>query len=49
MSDTDTGPVTPPQTGGASSEEIPFMQQLLDSPLLLLVIGIVSPMLLYVV
>ena len=41
MSNTDTGPATPPQTGGDLTEDIPFMQQLLDSPLLLLVIGIV--------
>jgi len=42
MSDFDTGP-------GGTDEKIPAMQQLLDSPLLLLVIGIVSPMVLYVV
>jgi len=42
MSDLDTG-------SGAADEKIPAMQQLLDSPLLLLVIGIVSPMVLYVV
>jgi len=44
MSDTETGPA-----GDGLSEDIPLMQQLLDSPILLLVIGIVSPMLLYVV
>ena len=32
-----------------SEEKIPFMQQLLDSPFLLLAIGILSPMILYVV
>lgn len=32
-----------------SDEKIPFMQQLLDSPFLLLVIGILSPMVLYVI
>lgn len=30
-------------------EPIPFMQQLLDSPFVLLAIGIVSPTLLYIV
>ena len=33
----------------SENEKIPFMQQLLDSPLLLLTIGIVLPMVLYVV
>ncbi len=32
-----------------SDEQIPFMQQLLDSPFLLLAIGILTPMILYVV
>lgn len=32
-----------------SDEKIPFMQQLLDSPFLLLAIGILSPMVLYVI
>ena len=32
-----------------SNEKIPFMQQLLDSPFLLLAIGILSPMVLYIV
>ncbi len=49
MSDIDTGPATPPQAGGGTDEKIPFMQQLLDNPLLLLVIGVLSPMLLYIV
>ncbi|MBL6932725.1 MAG: hypothetical protein ISR45_07220 [Rhodospirillales bacterium] len=31
-----------------SNEKIPFMQQLLDSPFLLLAIGILSPMVLYI-
>jgi len=33
----------------SENEKIPFMQQLLDSPLLLLAIGVVVPMILYVV
>lgn len=32
-----------------SDEKIPFMQQLLDSPFLLLAIGVLMPMVLYVV
>ena len=32
-----------------SNEKIPFMQQLLDSPFLLLAIGILSPIVLYIV
>ena len=31
-----------------SEEKIPFMQQLLDSPFLLLAIGIILPMVVYV-
>lgn len=34
---------------GGTDEKIPFMQQLLDSPILLLVIGIISPMVLYII
>ncbi|MBT3237287.1 MAG: hypothetical protein HOL37_05200 [Rhodospirillaceae bacterium] len=41
MSDIETGP-------GGPGEEIPFMQRLLDSPLVLLVIGIVMPTVLYI-
>lgn len=41
MSDLETG-------SGAPDEQIPLMQQLLDSPLLLLVIGIVMPTVLYI-
>jgi hypothetical protein len=32
----------------SEGEKIPFMQQLLDSPFLLLAIGIVSPMVIYI-
>ncbi len=48
MSDFDSGPATPQQAGGGTDEKIPFMQQLLDSPLVLLAIGIVSPMVFYI-
>ena len=33
----------------SENDKMPFMQQLLDSPLLLLTIGVVVPMVLYVV
>jgi len=41
MSDLETG-------SGAPDEQIPFMQQLLDSPMLLLAIGIALPTVLYI-
>lgn len=47
MADPGTG-APPPETGGDTGEPIPFMQQLLDNPLLLLFIGVVSPTVLYI-
>ena len=38
---------TSPAAAGDQSEPIPFMQRLLDNPLLLLFIGVASPTLLY--
>ena len=36
-----------PAAAGDQSESIPFMQRLLDNPLLLLFLGVASPTLLY--
>lgn len=35
-------------TGQGTPERVPFMQQLLDNPFLLLFLGVLIPMLLYV-
>jgi len=45
MSETETGAAAPENAsgGGGKSEPIPFMQQLLDNPFLLLFIGITVP------
>jgi hypothetical protein len=47
MSETNADHATP--SGSEDSDgKIPFMQQLLDSPMVLLVIGVMTPMILYV-
>jgi len=46
MTDQETGP---PDAGSGAAEPIPFMQQVLDNPFLLLLIGIIVPTLLYTV
>ena len=37
------------QQGGSEDEPIPFMQQLLDNPFLLLFLGVVIPTVLYMI
>ena len=48
---TDEGPAapSPPETGGESAEPIPFMQQVLDNPFLLLFLGITFPAVFYII
>jgi hypothetical protein len=49
---TDEGPgavSSPPETGGESAEPIPFMQQVLDNPFLLLFLGITFPAVFYII
>jgi hypothetical protein len=47
MADQGSGPVAP--EGGMADERIPFMQQVLDSPFLLLFIGITLPTVFYLI
>jgi hypothetical protein len=47
MADQGSGSVAP--EGGMSDERIPFMQQVLDSPFLLLFIGITVPTVFYLI
>lgn len=48
MNETSADPATPPNSGSEPEEKIPFMQQLLDNPLLLLFLGVASPSILYI-
>ncbi len=47
MSHTGAGHAASPNSGEPEGK-VPFMQRLLDSPIVLLVIGVMSPMILYV-
>ena len=50
MGDTTTGaPAQETAPGGGEDEPIPFMQQLLDNPFLLLFLGITVPTVFYIV
>lgn len=50
MADTDTGAPAPEDTsGGGVDEPIPFMQQVLDNPFLLLFLGITFPAVFYII
>ncbi len=50
MGDTPTGtPVPETAPGGGGDEPVPFMQQLLDNPFLLLFLGITVPTVFYIV
>ena len=48
MADTSPQSGTPPESGEAH-EPIPFMQQVLDNPFLLLFLGVAVPAVLYVI
>ena len=45
----DQGPESVAPDGGMADERIPFMQQILDDPFLLLFIGIAVPAVFYVI
>lgn len=50
MGDTQTGVPAPENSpGGGEDEPIPFMQQVLDNPFLLLFLGIIIPTVFYIV
>jgi len=50
MVDTEAGTPTPDEPqGGGEDESIPFMQQVLDNPFLLLFLGITFPAVFYVI
>jgi len=49
MADTPTQPGGTPPTADDTDEPIPFMQQVLDNPFLLLFIGVAVPTVLYIV
>ncbi len=48
MGDTPTGAPVPEATPGGDDEPIPFMQQVLDNPFLLLFLGITIPTVFYI-
>ncbi|NQU60607.1 MAG: hypothetical protein HQ512_05715 [Rhodospirillales bacterium] len=50
MGDTDTGAPAPENTSAGDGEEpIPFMQQVLDNPFLLLFLGVTIPAVFYII
>jgi len=50
MGDTESGATAPESMpGGEGGESIPFMQQLLDNPFLLLFLGITFPTVFYII